>query len=167
MRWLVEEVYPDAEVIRVVLDNLNSHTPASLRAAFLAPEARRLVRKLEFHHTPGHGSWLNVAECELAVLASQCLDRRLPGLTTVAREVAACEARRKLKPGERRGLWLPSSDGSRPTIQKEQRARACRRDAFDVPSEVSNVRSMVGYTGHRQVTSAALAGDSKKPAMRA
>jgi len=64
----------------VVLDNLNTRTPASLYAAFPAPEARRLVRKLEFHHIPKHGSWLNVAECELAVLATQCLDRRLPAM---------------------------------------------------------------------------------------
>ena len=94
LRWLVDEAYPDAEVVRVVLDNLNTHTTASLYAAFPAPEARRLARKLEFHHTPVHGSWLNVAECELAVLATQCLDRRLPDLATVAREVAAWEARR-------------------------------------------------------------------------
>lgn len=94
MRWLVDEAYPQAESIRVVLDNLNTHTAASLYAAFPAPEARRLARKLVFHHTPKHGSWLNVAECELAVLATQCLDRRLPDLPTVAREVAAWEARR-------------------------------------------------------------------------
>ncbi len=94
LRWLVDEAYPDAAVIRVVLDNLNIHTPASLYAAFPAPEARRLAKKLEFHHTPKHGSWLNVAECELAVLATQCLDRRLPDLATVAREVAAWEERR-------------------------------------------------------------------------
>jgi hypothetical protein len=94
MRWLVDQAYPEAEVIRVVLDNLNTHSPASLYATFPAPEARRLARKLEFHHTPKHGSWLNVAECELAVLATQCLDRRLPDLATVAREVAAWEARR-------------------------------------------------------------------------
>jgi hypothetical protein len=94
LRWLVDEAYPDAEVIRVVLDNLNTHGPASLYAAFPAPEARRLAKKLEFHHTPVHGSWLNIAECELAVLATQCLDRRLPDLATVRREVAAWEARR-------------------------------------------------------------------------
>ena len=94
MRWLVDEAYPDAELIRVVLDNLNTHTTASLYAAFPAAEARRLARKLEFHHTPVHGSWLNIAECELAVLATQCLDRRLPDLTTVRSEVSAWEARR-------------------------------------------------------------------------
>lgn len=78
----------------MVLDNLNTHTPATMYAAFPAPEARWLARKLEFHHTPKHGSWLNVAECELAVLATQCLDRRLPDLPTVAREVVAWETRR-------------------------------------------------------------------------
>lgn len=94
LRWLVDEAYPNAQVIRVVLDNLNTHTPAALYAAFPAPEARRLAKKLELHHTPKHGSWLNVAECELAVLATQCLDRRLPDLTTVADEVAAWESQR-------------------------------------------------------------------------
>lgn len=85
---------PGAELIRVVLDNRNTHTPAALYAAFPAPEARRLARKLEFHHTPKHGSWLNAAERELAVLATQCLDRRLPDLATVAREVRAWGLRR-------------------------------------------------------------------------
>jgi hypothetical protein len=94
MRWLVDEAYPVVQVIRVVLDNLNTHTMASLYAAFPAPEARRLARKLEFHHTPKHGSWLNVAECELAVLASQCLNRRLPNLATVSAQVAAWERQR-------------------------------------------------------------------------
>jgi DDE superfamily endonuclease len=94
MRWMVDQAYPEAQVIRVVLDNLNTHDAASLYAAFPAPEARRLARKLEFHHTPKHGSWLNIAECELAVLGTQCLDRRLPDLATVAREVAAWETRR-------------------------------------------------------------------------
>lgn len=94
MRWLVDEAYPDVQVIRVVLDNLNTHTTAALYAAFPAPEARRLARKLEFHHTPKHGSWLNVADCELAVLATQCLNRRLPDLATVAREAAAWERQR-------------------------------------------------------------------------
>jgi hypothetical protein len=94
MRWLVDEAYPDAKVIRVVLDNLNTHTTASLYAAFRPHEARRLARKLEFHHTPKHGSWLNVAECELAVLTSQCLNRRLSALGRTRSEVAAWEHQR-------------------------------------------------------------------------
>jgi hypothetical protein len=94
MKWLVDEAYPDAKVVRVVLDNLNTHKIASLYVAFPAPEARRIARKLEFHLTPKHGSWLNVAESELAVLSSQCLNRRLPTLVIIRKEVAAWELQR-------------------------------------------------------------------------
>jgi len=94
MKWLVDEGYPDAQVVRVVLDNLNTHKIASLYATFPAPEARRIARKLEFHPTPKHGSWLNVAESELAVLSNQCLDRRPPTLAIVTRQAAAWERRR-------------------------------------------------------------------------
>jgi transposase len=89
MRRLVDEHFPEADTIRVVLDNLSTHTPAALYETFAPDEARRLTRKLEFHHTPKHGSWLNMVEIELSILARQCLDRRLPDLTTVRREVAA------------------------------------------------------------------------------
>ncbi len=91
MRDLVDIHFPEARVIRVVLDHLNTHTPASLYEAFEPAEARRIVRKLEFHHTPKHGSWLNMAEIELSVLSDQCLDRRLPDQQTVVQEVAAWE----------------------------------------------------------------------------
>jgi hypothetical protein len=94
MKWLVDERYPEAEVIRIVLDNLNTHGPGSLYEAFEPAEARRLVEKLEFHYTPKHGSWLNMAEIELHVLAEQCLDRRLTNRATLEQEVAAWEARR-------------------------------------------------------------------------
>jgi hypothetical protein len=94
MKWLVDEAYPDARVIRVVLDNLNVHALASLYVAFPAAEARRIARKLEFHFTPKHGSWLNVAECELAVLASQCLGHRLGDIHSVRRQIAAWERQR-------------------------------------------------------------------------
>ena len=86
--------FSDASVVRVVLDNLNVHVIASLYVAFPEPEARRIARKLEFHYTPKHGSWLNVAECELAVLASQCLGRRLPDVSMVRSEIAAWERQR-------------------------------------------------------------------------
>src|SRR4029450_7287074 len=76
MQWLVDICYPEAEVIRVVLDNLNTHKIASLYEAFEPAEARRIARKLELHYTPKHGSWLNMAEIELSVLQQQCLDRR-------------------------------------------------------------------------------------------
>ena len=94
MQWLVDEVYPDAEVIRLVLDNLNTHEPASLYQAFPPAEARRLLDRLEFHYTPKHGSWLNMAEVEFGVLARQCLDRRIADQDCLTSEIAAWEARR-------------------------------------------------------------------------
>jgi hypothetical protein len=89
MKDLVDAHFPEAEVIRVVLDNLNTHTPASLYEAFTPQEARRIFRKLEFHYTPTHASWLNMSEIEISVLDRQCLDRRLPEMTLVSSEVFA------------------------------------------------------------------------------
>lgn len=94
MKWLVDERYPEAEVIRVILDNLNTHGPGSLYEAFEPGEARRLVKKLEFHYTPKHGSWLNMAEIELSIMQRQCLNRRIADEDTLRREVAAWEQRR-------------------------------------------------------------------------
>ena len=85
----ITQCYPDAEVIRVVLDNLNTHTMASLYEAFPPDEARAIARKLEVHYTPKHGSWLNIAEIELAVLSNSCLSRRIPDEPTLRREVDA------------------------------------------------------------------------------
>lgn len=86
--------YPDAERIVVVLDNLNTHGPASFYEAFPPAEAHALTRRFAFHHTPAHGSWLNIAEIELSVLNRQCLDRRLPDRPALAGEVLAWTARR-------------------------------------------------------------------------
>ena len=94
MRELVDRHFPDAERIRVVLDNLNTHTPAALYEAFPPPEARRVLRKLEFHYTPLHGSWLNMAELEFSMLSRQCLDRRIGDRDTLVTEVVAWEAAR-------------------------------------------------------------------------
>jgi hypothetical protein len=94
MKRLVDEHFPAADVLRVVLDNLNTHTPAALYEAFPPEEARRLASKLEFHYTPKHGSWLNMAELEISVLSRQCLDQRLDSLPALAHEAAAWEARR-------------------------------------------------------------------------
>lgn len=94
MRRLCDEWYPEATTIRVVLDNLNTHGPGSLFAAYPPEEAWRLARRLEFHFTPKHASWLNMAELELSVLARQCLSRRLADAATLAAEVAAWERRR-------------------------------------------------------------------------
>jgi hypothetical protein len=94
MKWLVDERYPQAEVIRVVLDNLNTHKPGSLYETFPPAEAHRLCQKLKFHYTPKHGSWLNMAEIELSVFARQCLHRRIASEATLIRELAAVEASR-------------------------------------------------------------------------
>jgi hypothetical protein len=94
---LVDVHYPEAEKIVLVMDNLNTHTPASLYEAFEPKEAKRLAEKLEIHYTPKHGSWLNMAEIELSVLTEQCLDRRLPDRTTLAREVGAWEQERNAR----------------------------------------------------------------------
>ena len=91
---LVDEHYPTAERIVLVLDNLNIHSPASLYEAFPPAEAKRLADKLEIHHTPRHGSWLNMAEIELSILQRQCLDRRLGDRATLEEEVAAWVAER-------------------------------------------------------------------------
>lgn len=94
MRALVDVGFPEAERIRVVLDNLNTHGPASLYKRFEPAEARRILRKLEFHYTPKHGSWLNMCEIELSVLERQCLDRRIPDRHTLAHEIAPWEGER-------------------------------------------------------------------------
>jgi hypothetical protein len=94
MKLLVDVYFPDAKSIRLVVDNLNTHTPAALYEAFAPAEARRITRRLEFHYTPKHGSWLNMAECELAVLNTQCLDRRIPDVETLQREIAAWQTKR-------------------------------------------------------------------------
>ena len=94
MKDLVDVFFPDAERIVIVQDNLSTHTPAALYAAFEPAEAKRIWDRLEFHYTPKHGSWLNMAEIELSVLSRQCLDRRIPDQDALRRETAAWEARR-------------------------------------------------------------------------
>jgi len=94
LRDLVDEVYPDAERIVLVVDNLNTHHAAALYERFEPAEARRIAAKIEWHYTPEHGSWLNIAECELSVLKRQCLKARMPDLETVRRAASAWEKRR-------------------------------------------------------------------------
>jgi hypothetical protein len=94
LRDISDKYYPQARKIVLVQDNLSTHKPASLYEAFPAPEARRLVERFEWHYTPKHGSWLNMAESELAVLSSQCLDRRIPDKPKLISEVAAGEKAR-------------------------------------------------------------------------
>lgn len=97
MRDLVDIHLPQVKKIRIVLDNLNTHTPAALYETFRPEEARRLVRKLEFHYTPKHSSWLNMAEVEISVLSGQCLDRRLGQLEVLQSEIAAWEDERNAR----------------------------------------------------------------------
>lgn len=97
MKTLADEYFPDVTLIRMVQDNLNIHTPAAFYDAFPPQEARRLVKKFEFHDTPTHASWLNMAEIELSVLSNQCLDRRIPKREIVEQEVAFWEHDRNAK----------------------------------------------------------------------
>ena len=94
IKRLVDEQFADAEKIVLVMDNLNTHTPASLYAAFAPAEAKRLADKLEVHYTPRHGSWLNMAEIELSVLARQCLSERMNDKAHLQEQVAAWQQRR-------------------------------------------------------------------------
>jgi DDE superfamily endonuclease len=94
-QWLVDERYPEAERMRVVLDNLNTHKPASLYETFAPAEARRILKKLACHYTPKPGSWLHMAAMELSIVQRQCLDRRIPDATILTREIAAYENARK------------------------------------------------------------------------
>jgi hypothetical protein len=94
LRWLVEDVHDDAERIVLAVDNLNTHTPACLYAAFPPEQARRIAAKLEWHYTPKHGSWLNMAEIELSALSRQCLDRRIAAITELQSFVALWEEER-------------------------------------------------------------------------
>lgn len=94
LKELVDTYYPAVETIRLVVDNLNTHTPAALYEAFAPDEAHRIARKLEWPYTPKHGSWLNMVEIELSVLADQCLDRRIPDRETLARATTAYTERR-------------------------------------------------------------------------
>lgn len=97
MKNLVDIYYPEAEVIRLVVDNLNIHNRAALYEVFEPQEARRIIQKLEFHYTPKHASWLNQVEIELSVLSRQCLERRIPEVHILKSEILAWEQQRNLE----------------------------------------------------------------------
>jgi DDE superfamily endonuclease len=97
VRELAEVYYPRARKIRLVQDNLNTHDGASLYEAFLPERARRILDRIEWHYTPKHGSWLNMAESEISIMNSQCLDRRLDSVGAIAAEVAPWEAKRNAR----------------------------------------------------------------------
>lgn len=111
IKGMLTERYPDAIRVRLVLDNLNTHTAASLYESFEPQEARRLTERIEFHYTPKRGSWLNVAECELSALGMQCLNRRMPDLTTVKEQLDAWQADRNNR--QSKIDWQFTTDDSR------------------------------------------------------
>jgi hypothetical protein len=111
VRVLLEEDYPAARKVKLVCDNLNTHTTAALYEAFPAEQARALAKRLEIHHTPVHGSWLNVAEIELSVLANQCLDRRIGSAGELAAAVAAWVKERNADGS--RVVWRFTTDNAR------------------------------------------------------
>ncbi len=111
MRELVDVDYPDAERIRVVLDNLSTHTPGSLYETFAAPQAHRLLRRLEFHFTPKHASWLNMAEIEIGVLKGQCLSRRIEDRERLEREIAAWQRDRNAAKAKIK--WMFTTEAAR------------------------------------------------------
>lgn len=94
MKMIVDELYPDAKRITIVMDNLNTHTPASLYGRFSPAEARRISRKLDIQYTPKHGSWLNMAEIEFSALSRQCLNRRIGSREQLIKEICAWERKR-------------------------------------------------------------------------
>ena len=116
MKYLVDECYPEAIRICLVQDQLNTHVPASLYKAFEPAEARRILDKLEFHYTPKHGSWLNMAEIELSVLARQCLAQRIPDSETLQREVAAWQEERNRQ--SRKIDWRFTTDDARIKLKR-------------------------------------------------
>ncbi|MHA7630822.1 IS630 family transposase [Corallococcus sp. M7] len=116
MRDLVDEHYPDAERVRVVLDNLSTHSAAALYETFPPQEARRLLRKLEFHYVPKHASWLNMVEIEISILTRQCLGRRLGDVKTLKHEVARWQRQRNL--ARARIRWRFSVDSARQKLGK-------------------------------------------------
>jgi DDE superfamily endonuclease len=116
VRELVEVHYPQAKLIRLVQDNLNTHDGASLYETFPPGEARRLLNQIDFHYTPKHGSWLNMAETEINVMDSQCLNRRLDNQPLIATEVAAWEKKRNT--AEVRIHWTFTLAAARRKLQK-------------------------------------------------
>lgn len=116
IKELVDVHYPQAERIRLVMDNLNTHMPSSLYETFQPAEAKRILDKLEIHHTPKHGSWLNMAEIELSVLSRQCLDRRIGDLQTLSYQVTAWQKDRNLKAAKM--VWRFSTADARIKLKK-------------------------------------------------
>ena len=114
MRELADIHFPKAERIRVVLDNLSTHSPGALYQAFPAEQTRRVLRRLEFHYVPKHASWLNMVEIEIGVLAAQCLDRRIDSIEQLTAETTAWEQQRNAAGA--RIKWMFTTKKARPKM---------------------------------------------------
>ena len=136
-KLLVDVYFPTAEVIRLVGDNLNTHTPAALDEAFAPAKARRITRQLAFHYTPKQGSWLNMADCTFTVLASQCLDRRIPKIETLRRETLAWQTQRN--PHQAKINWQFGTDSARLKLKRLYPSGKEPEEAL-VPGEASPVK---------------------------
>lgn len=127
MRELVDVHYPDAEYLRVVQDNLSTHSAGALYQAFPPAEARRILRRLEFHYTPKHASWLNMVEIEIRVLRSQCLDRRIDTKEQLKSEIAAWERQRNASGA--RIKWMFTTEKARAKMGRAYPQPASLREA--------------------------------------
>lgn len=116
IKAMLDERYPEARKVRLIMDNLNTHTIASLYETFEPQEAHRLASRLEIHHTPKHGSWLNVAEIELSALKGQCLDRRIPTMASMQTEVQAWENHRNNR--AKKINWQFTTDDARIKLKR-------------------------------------------------
>ena len=123
IKQLLDVHYPDAQKVTLVMDNLNTHTGASLYEVFQPSEARRLLDRVQIHYTPKHGSWLNMAEIELGVLTRQCLDRRIPDKATLASEVAAWQHRRNI--AQAKIDWRFTNDEARIKLKRLYPTLSC------------------------------------------
>jgi transposase len=129
MRRLVDQRYPDADVIRVVLDNLSTHTEASLYGTFEPAEARRILRRIEFHFTPKHGSWLNMAEIEIGIMKGQCLARRIGDIPTLVDELEVWQRQRNV--AGTKINWLFDVAAARSKLKRRYPVPATSSDEFD------------------------------------
>jgi len=136
---LTDVHYPDADRIRVVLDNLSTHSPAALYQTLPAPEARRVLRRLEFHYTPKHASWLNMVEIEIGVLRGQCLDRRIESQERLVSEVAAWERQRNASGA--RINWMFSTEKARAKLAKAYPKPKRQRVITSVPQVLGELRN--------------------------
>lgn len=138
MKDLVDIYYSNSELITVVMDNLNTHSPASLYKAFKPAEAKRILNKLEFHYTPKHGSWLNMAEIELSILSRQCLNRRIPSQDIIKDEIAAWE---KVRNQEKATIsWQFTTSNARVKLNKlypkiELQDDSCQNNSQSITSK--------------------------------